>query len=432
MAISRVQVEGLGKKFGLSLRNALKYGLKDSVRRLTGRGKDQTLRPGEFWALKDVSFSLMPGDSLGIMGLNGSGKTTLLRILNGTYSPDAGRATLRGRVGALIAAGAGFSPMLTGRENVFISGTLLGMTPTEIRRKFDEIVAFAELEQFIDMPVRNYSSGMSVRLGFAVAVLGSPDILLVDEVLAVGDLNFQKKCFERIQALRQEGVTILLVSHAPGSIWAVCDKGLNLHHGISQGIVPVEDACRRYEDLNIQARAASNIAATTAANIAAGAPALSATYEGTVGGTGSAVIEKLEILNDEGHPVDTLRFGQGFTLRMHVTVHEERIQHAVLRTIIDSEINKAIAVLDNYELRGEFFELVRGQYVYEMRIPNPRLRPGVYRFSSAVIQRNASIHLFYIINHAQLAITNSDDRFLYADFRANIQLDADIALRKLA
>lgn len=421
MAKSRVQVEGLGKKFGLSLRNALRYGLKDSLRRLTGRGKDATLRAGEFWALQDVHFSLEAGDSLGIMGLNGSGKTTLLRILNGTYSPDAGRAVLRGRVGALIAAGAGFSPMLTGRENVYISGALLGMTPQEIRARFDEIVAFAELEQFIDMPVRNYSSGMNVRLGFAVAVLGSPDVLLVDEVLAVGDLNFQKKCYERIQTLRREGATILLVSHSPGAIWAVCDKGLNLHHGISQGIVPVETACRRYEDLNIQARAAANTAAT-----------LSPTYEGTTGGTGSAVIESLEILDEHGTPVDTVRFGQGFTLRMQVTVHEERIQDAMLRTIIDSEINKAIAVLDNYELEGRFFELVRGRYVYEMQVRNPRLRPGVYRFSSAVIQRNASIHLFYIMNHAQLAVTHSDDRFLYADFRANVQLDADIALRKLA
>ena len=199
-----VLVENVSKKFGLSLRSALKYGLVDSFRRATGRGKDDKLRRGEFWALKDINLALEPGDALGIMGVNGSGKTTLLRILNGTYTPDKGRVTMRGRIGALIAAGAGFSPMLSGRENVFISGTLLGMTPSEIRNRFDEIVDFSGLGEFIDMPVRNYSSGMSVRLGFAIAVLGSPEILLVDEVLAVGDIAFQKKCAKIVLALRNK------------------------------------------------------------------------------------------------------------------------------------------------------------------------------------------------------------------------------------
>ena len=209
MSKANVVVEGLSKKFGLSLQTALKYGLIDSTRRMLGRPSDHALRAGEFWALRDIDFSLEPGDALGIMGVNGSGKTTLLRILNGTYSPDAGKVTMRGRIGALIAAGAGFSPMLSGRENIYISGALLGMTPAEIRRRFDDIVAFAELGEFLDMPIRNYSSGMNVRLGFAIAVINTPEILLVDEVLAVGDISFQKKCFERIQQLRYQGTTIL-------------------------------------------------------------------------------------------------------------------------------------------------------------------------------------------------------------------------------
>ncbi len=250
-----VVVQEVSKKFGLSLKSALKYGLIDSGRRLLGRDKDSTLRSGEFWALNDVDFVLDPGDALGIMGVNGSGKTTLLRILNGTYSPDKGKVTLRGRIGALIAAGAGFSPMLSGRENIHISGALLGMTPSEIRNRFDEIVAFAELDEFIDMPVRNYSSGMSVRLGFAIAVISSPEILLVDEVLAVGDMSFQKKCFERIHTLKREGTTILLVSHAPGAIWAVCNRGLFMDGGRVVVTGAVEDVIRAYDDQNSRSSA---------------------------------------------------------------------------------------------------------------------------------------------------------------------------------
>ena len=424
MAIPRVQVEGLGKKFGLSLRNALKYGLTDSLRRLTGRGKDQTLRPGEFWALRDVSFSLMPGDSLGIMGLNGSGKTTLLRILNGTYSPDAGSATLRGRVGALIAAGAGFSPMLTGRENVFISGALLGMTPAEIRKKFDEIVAFAELEQFIDMPVRNYSSGMSVRLGFAVAVLGSPDILLVDEVLAVGDLNFQKKCFERIQALRHEGTTILLVSHAPGSIWAVCDKGLNLHHGISQGIVPVEDACREYDHRNFQERM-RNASANQAKDD------LPAEYGGLRGGTGDIIIERLECLSLSGQPVTSLAYGQGFCLRLHV-VQRTPLQKIIFRVQLDSEIVKAIAILDSYEAHGTLHAFGPGTYAVDIVIEHPNMRPGVYSFSPSVTMKDCGVHLFYRYDMTSLIVSHPKEMFLYADFRAFMHLSPQFSITATA
>ncbi len=420
MAKPSVQVENLGKKFSISLKSALRYGLTDSLRRSVGLGKDPKLRKGEFWALQGIDFSLMPGDSLGIMGDNGSGKTTLLRILNGSYSPDAGRAVLRGRVGALIAAGAGFSPMLTGRENVFVSGALLGMPTREVRRRFDEIVAFAELDEFIDMPVRNYSSGMAVRLGFAVAVLGTPDVLLVDEVLAVGDLNFQKKCYERINTLKAMGTTIMLVSHSPGAIWSVCDKGLNIHHGISQGIVPVEDACREYDNRNIMERSASSSAPG----------ALSASYGNQSGGTGSVTIDRFEILDADGNTVDVVPFGQPFTIRQHLTVNEERIDEAILRTIIDSEVNKAVAVLDNYEQNGTLLELERGRYVYDMHLDQPNLRPGVYTFSSAVLQRRASVHIFYKFNQGQLAVTHGGDRFLYADFRASFQLRAGVSLRK--
>jgi lipopolysaccharide transport system ATP-binding protein len=412
-----VVVEGLSKKFGLSLRTALKYGLADSFWRLTGHDSDSQLRSGEFWALKDVSFSLDPGDALGIMGVNGSGKTTLLRILNGTYRPDVGKVTLRGRMGALIAAGAGFSPMLSGRENIYVSGTLLGMTPSEINRRFDEIADFAELAEFIDMPVRNYSSGMSVRLGFAIAVIGTPEILLVDEVLAVGDIRFQKKCFERINRLKAQGTTILLVSHSTGAIWSVCNKGLTIRQGCSAGIMSVEDACRAYENDNLRAR--SHVQAGDAPP-----DELPRDYGGLRGGSGSAWISRVEVLDAKNLPVSELRYGCDFVLRYHVRV-EERIERCILRVLIDSEINKAIVIIDNYEVHQRCMDLASGEHVIDIVVRRPNLRPGVYTFSAALVHRDIGVHLFFENNHARLAITHPTDTFFYADYRASIQLDAE-------
>lgn len=418
MSKPSVIVEAVSKKFGLSVRSALKYGLLDSGRRLIGKESDHELRSGEFWALHNVGFSLEPGDALGIMGVNGSGKTTLLRILNGTYRPDYGKVTLRGKVGALIAAGAGFSPLLSGRENVYISGTLLGMTPREIQRKFDEIVAFAELGDFIDMPVRNYSSGMSVRLGFAIAVIGAPEILLVDEVLAVGDISFQKKCFERIHELKRTGTTIMLVSHSPGSIWAVCNKGLVIHQGLSNGICAVEAACKVYEENNMLDRL-RNVSATPATS-----PRVPRVYGGKRGGAGTAYITKVEILDERKAPISSLEYGESFILRYHLTVLET-IDEALLRIIVDSEINKAIAIIDTYEVHGAFIRMSAGEHVYDVLVRRPNLRPGVYTFGAAIIRRDVGVHIFFENNHAQVAIRHPKDAFFYADYRASVQLDAE-------
>jgi lipopolysaccharide transport system ATP-binding protein len=409
-------VEGVSKKFGLSLKSALRYGLLDSARRLVGRDTDHSLRPGEFWALNNISFSLQPGDALGIMGVNGSGKTTLLRILNGTYSPDVGKVTLRGRIGALIAAGAGFSPMLSGRENIYISGTLLGMMPAEIKRRFDEIVAFAGLGDFLDMPVRNYSSGMSVRLGFAIAVLGTPEILLIDEVLAVGDMSFQKKCFERIQELRRLGTTILLVSHAPGAIWSVCNKGLVIHHGISSGIASVEDACRAYENNNLRESLSGHASGQNAD--------LSKEYGGTRGGVGTAYITKVEVLDTSEAPISTIEYGTSFLLRCHLTL-DERVEHGLLRVQVDGEINKAIAIIDNYEVHHRFIDMQAGQHEFDILVRRPNLRPGVYTFNASIVQKEIGLHLFFEYNLARIAITQPENMFFYADFRASLQLDTE-------
>ena len=215
MTETLVTVENVSKKFCRDLKRSLWYGMKDLGTELLGMTHDHNgrLRKDEFWAIKDVSFELKRGDFLGLIGRNGAGKTTLLRMLNGLIKPDRGRIEMRGRVGALIALGAGFNPILTGRENIYVNAAVLGLKKIEIDARLDEIVEFAELGEFIDMPVQSYSSGMAVRLGFAVAASLKPDILLLDEVLAVGDYGFQKKCFNKIGELKKTGVAIVFVSH---------------------------------------------------------------------------------------------------------------------------------------------------------------------------------------------------------------------------
>ncbi len=226
-----VRVEGLSKKFCVDLRTSLKYGVHDLVSELVGRDRGHQLRPKEFWALRDINFELRRGECLGLLGRNGAGKTTLLKMLNGLMKPDKGRIELRGKVGALIALGAGFNPVLTGRENIHINAAVLGIPKHVVRQRFDEIIAFAELEEFIDMPVRNYSSGMSVRLGFSVAaVLLQPDILFLDEVLAVGDIGFAMKCLNRVRELMADSA-VIFVSHNMPMVSAFCSRALVMQRG---------------------------------------------------------------------------------------------------------------------------------------------------------------------------------------------------------
>lgn len=246
-----VRVSGVSKKFCLSLKKSLFYGLKDMGNELLGRrhGGHGGLRPKEFWAVHDVSFELKRGECLGLIGRNGAGKTTLLKMLNGLIKPDAGRIEMRGRVGALISLGAGFNPILTGRENIYVNASVLGLTKKETDAKLDEIIDFAEIGDFIDTPVQNYSSGMAVRLGFAVASSLDPDILLVDEVLAVGDLGFRYKCFQRISSL-MDRAAVIFVSHDMASVARLSNRIMLLGQG---QILMFSDDCpaviQRYNSL---------------------------------------------------------------------------------------------------------------------------------------------------------------------------------------
>ena len=225
-----VRVENVSKKFCRDLKKSLWYGVQDVASELVGRKYEHDLRPDEFWAVKDVSFELRRGECLGLIGHNGAGKTTLLKMLNGLIKPDQGRIEMNGRVGALIALGTGFNPILTGRENIYVNASILGISKREIDAKIDDIIDFAEIGDFIDTPVQNYSSGMQVRLGFAVAVNMNPDILLIDEVLAVGDVGFKQKAYAAIYEIIKR-TAVIFVSHSTAQVGKVCNRGILMRKG---------------------------------------------------------------------------------------------------------------------------------------------------------------------------------------------------------
>lgn len=243
-----VRVENVSKKFCRDLKRSLWYGVRDMAAELVGPDtKDGGLRPDEFWAIDTVSFELRRGECLGLIGRNGAGKTTLLKLLNGLIKPDTGRIEMRGRIGALIALGAGFNPILTGRENIYVNGSVLGLSKREIDAKLNDIIDFSEIGAFIDSPVRSYSSGMHVRLGFSVAaVLIQPDILFLDEVLAVGDIGFTIKCLNTVRALTQRSA-VVFVSHNMQYISAFCTRVMFMEHGaVRMDSLNVPDGIDRY------------------------------------------------------------------------------------------------------------------------------------------------------------------------------------------
>jgi ABC-type polysaccharide/polyol phosphate transport system ATPase subunit len=246
MTSPAVSVDGLWKQFRLYyeknqyLKTAVLHGSRSKFE--------------EFWALRDVSFDIKQGSTFGIIGSNGSGKSTLLKCLTGILTPDLGHIHVNGRIAALLELGAGFHPEMSGRENIFLNGAILGMTSKEIQRKLEEIIDFAGLENFIDTPVKNYSSGMTVRLGFAVAINVEPEILIIDEVLAVGDTAFQQKCLEKIEGFKKEGRTIILVSHGLGQVAQICDTVAWIEKGVLKEVGKALDVVDNYNALSHDAK----------------------------------------------------------------------------------------------------------------------------------------------------------------------------------
>ncbi len=244
-----VKVSNISKKFCRRIKHVMLYGSKDIVKDFFGiKSKTHIARQGEFFAVKGVSFNLNKGETLGIIGVNGSGKSTILKMINGIYMPDDGTIEIDGRIGALIEVGAGFHPLLTGRENIYINGSILGMSKKELDEKFDQIVDFSELIDFIDTPVKFYSSGMFVRLGFAVAVFCDPEILLIDEILSVGDISFQNKAFKKLYSLKEKAHGIIYVGHNMQHIRNMCDRIMVVDHGKKLFLGDTTEGIRFFQD----------------------------------------------------------------------------------------------------------------------------------------------------------------------------------------
>ena len=304
--MSAISLRGVGKRFTT---------YADAPLLVTAALRARSRR-SELWALRDVDLEVQPGERVGIIGRNGAGKSTLLQLLAGVTAPTEGVVTVRGRVAPLISVGVGFHPELTGRENVYVNGTVLGMTRSQIDARFDKIVDFAEIEEFLDTPVKFYSSGMYVRLGFAVAVQAEPDVLVVDEVLAVGDLPFQMKCADRMAQIAASGATVVVVSHDLGAIRALCDRALLVQAGrVTADGLPVDVLASYHEDVAASGAAAPEHSGTRVLDacvldaqenptttVHAG-DEITVSYEVVYPDGAGAVVHGISIQTDRGEPV---------------------------------------------------------------------------------------------------------------------------------
>lgn len=369
-----IQVKDISKKFSRRLRYAMLYGMQDIFRTLLGISThSDMLRRGEFWAVKDVSFELKRGETLGIIGPNGSGKTTILKMLNGIFMPDKGEIRLKGRVGALIQVGAGFHPMLTGRENVYINGIILGMSKSEIDRKFDAIVEFAGIGDFLDTPVKYYSSGMYVRLGFAIAIHCQPDILLIDEVLAVGDMAFVPKCLQRINELREDGIPIVFVSHNMSTISQICTKTMYINKGVVHFIGDTQRAIRQYEDESLKDKLALSRKDYISPEIRSG--------------TGEVQVRDVQFLDKNGIKKDTFQTNEGMIIHILFTAYK-KIENFSCNIEIKNQ--EGLRCFQSTNIRdGYQFGSVEGDNVVKVVLPRLFLAPSVYHVSIALSSEGA-------------------------------------------
>ncbi len=370
-----IRVENLGKQYKIGLREdaqrnfgeALIHALGSPLRRLRALGEKSDGRD-LFWALRDISFELQPGEVLGIIGHNGAGKSTLLKILSRITEPTTGRAEMRGSVRSLLEVGTGFHPELTGRENIYLNGAILGMKRSEINAHFDEIVAFAEIDRFLDTPVKRYSSGMYVRLAFAVAAHLQPEILIVDEVLAVGDVAFQKKCLGTMQNVATSGRTVLFVSHNLAAISQICTRAILLDAGRTVFDGPPAETVRRYlgQEQSTAARATFAIE-----------PEL------------SMQVTSVALESTDGRPIDGVDFTQRCVLNVGYAIREWK-PGAYVCVAVSGE--SGVHVLWSSDVqRADELTAPRAPGTYEARIeiPDNVLAPGRYHASVAIFAPNS-------------------------------------------
>jgi lipopolysaccharide transport system ATP-binding protein len=361
MSDTIIKVEGLHKKFCRSLRRSMAYGSLDVGRSMLGISYDRgKLRHGEFWALEDVNLELKRGEALGLIGQNGSGKTTLLRLINGIFPPDKGRITVKGRIGALLAVGAGFHPHMTGRENIYLNGTILGMTKKEINQKMETIVDFADIGDFLEAPVASYSSGMTVRLGFSIAIHSNPEMLLADEVLAVGDLAFALKCYRKVAEYRKNGGSLILVSHGMQLVRNTCQKVMWINSGKTQRYGNTQEVCDAYE--NYMSHKDSANSEDTGIH---------------VNNDPSVQITKVEFLDDNNSLRTDYISGQFFKMRIHFNCGREVIKPIFTFGILTAENIMLFGNNSNLDCRETLVQ-IQGKGFVDVVIKTLSIKPGSY------------------------------------------------------
>ena len=361
-----IEFDGVSKKFILHHERARSFQeLVVGLFRRNNRSRE------EFWALRDVSFAVEQGETVGIIGPNGAGKSTLLKLAARVIEPTSGRIAVRGRIGALLELGAGFHPDLTGRENIYLNGSILGLSRAEIRRRLDDIIGFAELERFIDVPVKHYSSGMFVRLGFSVAIHTDPEILLVDEVLAVGDQAFQRKCLERIDDLRRQGVTVLFVSHSADVVRTLCDRAIWLHEGRVVADDAAEAVVRRYLEHSWGRQTVAQPGG-----------------DERRWGTGRIRIIRVRLLDGKGRERQQFRTGEPLVVEMHYRA-EERVERPVFGLAIHRSDGVHITG-PNTQFAGLDIPAVEGEGIVTYAIPALPLLEGLYYISVSAHNREES------------------------------------------
>ncbi len=384
-----VTVDNVSKKFCRDLKSSLFYGVQDIATELVGSNrKSDSLRPKEFWALKDVSFQLRRGEAIGLVGSNGAGKSTLLRIISGLIKPDTGSVKVKGKLAPLIALGAGFNPILTGRENIYANMSILGLPTKEIKKRFQDVIDFSEIGDAIDAPVQTYSSGMAARLGFACAVYIEPDILLIDEVLAVGDIKFRMKCHKKLAQLRENGTAFVLVSHNAHSILNVCKSSIYLSKGQLITYGETELVIRKYEeDLCLNGTES-----------ALGRMVLPEKSEAESMGLD---ITSVFFRNDQGDSLETLFSGEPASLCVECKAHQkiDQANLSVLVTALAGENDRVLHLTtasDNEELT-----ILPGKSEIQMYMPYCSLIPGVY---SAKIYIRRGVQSFDIIESFRFTV----------------------------
>ena len=385
MSRPAIEIRNISKVYQLGTIGATS--LKDECGRLWDRlrGRQEAAKKGEFVALRDVSFEVQPGQVIGIIGRNGAGKSTLLKILSRITQQTTGEITLRGRVGSLLEVGTGFHPDLTGRENVFLNGAILGMTKAEIRSKFDEIVAFAEIEKFIDTPVKRYSSGMYVRLAFAVAAHLEPEILILDEVLAVGDQQFQNKCLGKMREISNDhGRTILFVSHSMAAIRRLCQKCVVLKQGAASPPIDIESAIDLYTE-----------------NLTESVYDLDLTERPRIWGTEGRVCRMNRIRVTSKH---FLAFGKPFELEIHLECYRP-VPKAMIGMAFNTVEGTRILTLDS-DTHAQYFDLEPGEYVLRAQLDRLPLHPGYYQFCASVAGCG---HFYDMLDVALWEVKTSDE-----------------------